>query len=150
MMNPGLCGLLLGLALAGAGVRADAQVAGAPAVPIPLEVTAEMRGGRVECRPTVARLPAGQVFDLSVVNRTDRSIRFESNVLVSAHPPAGRASTGVPASRVVTAAPRGTARLSFRSPDAGEYPFRCAEDGGGDRDDAPDGRFVVIAIDPRR
>lgn len=150
MMKRGLPGMLLGLALAGAAVRADAQTAGVPAAPIPVELTAELREGRVECRPTVARLPARQAFSLNVVNRTDRAIRFESSVLVSdPHPPPGRASTGVPSGRVVTAESRSTARLSFRSPAAGEYPFRCVEEGG-DRDEAPDGRFVVIAIDPRR
>lgn len=137
---------ILGAALwAGSAACAVAQAPGAvaPSTPILIEMTAEMRDGRVQCLPPIARLPARQLFLLTIVNRTDLPIRLDSAVLLS-EPDRGAGPAPVQAGRTMLAGPRETVRVRFRSPAAGEYPYRCAAQGT-PRETAPDGRFVVIA-----
>ena len=95
----------------------------------PIEIVTGVEGGAAKCEPGELRLPANQTVDLRIINKSDRQftlaapkifddghlVRFEGDTIHAA----GGAGYSVKAN--------GTARIILRTPEAGEYPFTCAD-----------------------
>lgn len=107
--------------------QVPAAEAGGQPLP-PIEIVTGVEGGAAKCEPGDLRLPANQTVDLRIINKSDQQftlaapkifddghlVRFEGDTIHVA----GGEGYSVKAN--------GTARIILRTPEAGEYPFTCA------------------------